>query len=626
MIYIYIHMMGVLSKTTGDDSPLLDKKASVSPSKMFLSETKGEIKRNSSDVEVPSEEAKGTCCIDLKLLWAYTGPGWLMSIAYIDPGNLEADLQSGAYAGMQLLWMLFWATVAGLLLQILALRLGVVTGKNLAELCKARYNKPTSFILWIMTELAIIGSDIQEVVGSAIAFKILFGWKLWVGCIVTGVDTFTFLLLHILGTRALEAFFASLIFIMLICFIINFAGAHPAWLGEMTNNGGGILFGTAVPTVEDYALVQAVGILGAVIMPHNIYLHSALVTSRKINRKDPKQIELANKYFSIESGVALFVSFLINGAVVAVFSQGFFNRDECARPGWDTKTGVYSGPNQLVNGSYTNLACYPGADMDGCHINLQTGEYLSCKTPLGLDGKCCGIGLNNAGTALEGFLGKNAKFVWAIGLLAAGQSSTMTGTFAGQFVMEGFLNWKVSPWVRVLITRTFAIGPAIAVAIVSSSNATAGDILNEWLNVLQSVQLPFAVLPVLHFTSDKQIMGEFANHGIVKFICWFLAALVIVINIYLVTTFVTAPDSPTPQTPFFFTIVIVVGIMYMSFIFYVIKEDIKAFWGFIRGDTVDLNKICRYDSKGNDNDNDDDVYLQVCSEDDQNVNTSYGSL
>ena len=133
--------MGVLSKTTADDSPLLDKIASVSPSKMFLSETKGEIKRNSSDVEVPSKEAKGTCCIDLKLLWAYTGPGWLMSIAYIDPGNLEADLQSGAYAGMQLLWMLFWATVAGLLLQILALRLGVVTGKNLAELCKERYNK-----------------------------------------------------------------------------------------------------------------------------------------------------------------------------------------------------------------------------------------------------------------------------------------------------------------------------------------------------------------------------------------------------------------------------------------------------------------------------------------------------
>ena len=552
--------MGVLSKTTADDSPLLE-----------LSETKGEIKRNSSDVEVPSEEAKGTCCIDLKLLWAYTGPGWLMSIAYIDPGNLEADLQSGAYAGMQLLWMLFWATVAGLLLQILALRLGVVTGKNLAELCKARYNKPTSFILWIMTELAIIGSDIQEVVGSAIAFKILFGWKLWVGCVVTGLDTFTFLLLHVLGTRALEAFFTSLIFIMLVCFVINFAGADPQWLGGMSDDGGGILFGTAVPTVDDYALVQAVGILGAVIMPHNIYLHSALVTSRKINRRDPKQIELANKYFSIEGSVALFVSFLINGAVVAVFSRGFFNRNQCARPGWDTQTGLVEG-NVIINGSNVNLACYPGPERDGCHISLQTGEYLSCVTPLGLEGKCCGIGLHNAGTALEGFLGKSAKFVWAIGLLAAGQSSTMTGTFAGQFVMEGFLNWKVSPWIRVMITRTVAIGPAIAVAIISSSNATAGDVLNEWLNVLQSVQLPFAVLPVLHFTSDKEIMGEFANHGIVKFICWFLAALVIVINIYLVTTFVTAPDSPTPQTPLFFTFVIVVGIMYMSFIFYVIKS------------------------------------------------------
>ena len=160
-----------------------------------------------SVVEVPEEEALGACWIDFKLLWAYTGPGWLMSIAYLDPGNLEADLQSGAYAGMQLLWMLFWATVAGLLLQILALRLGVVTGKNLAEVCRERYSRPTSLMLWLMTELAIIGSDIQEVVGSAIAFKILFGWKLWVGCIVTGLDTFTFLLLHVLGIRALEAFF-----------------------------------------------------------------------------------------------------------------------------------------------------------------------------------------------------------------------------------------------------------------------------------------------------------------------------------------------------------------------------------------------------------------------------------
>ena len=463
-----------------DEFSLLSEKQERSSSFYMSSMDKSsnrELSLKGENVDVPTEEAEGTKCIDFKLLWAYTGPGWLMSIAYLDPGNLEADLQSGAYAGMQLLWMLFWSTVAGLLMQILAVRLGVVTGKNLAQVCRERYSRPTSFILWIMTELAIIGSDIQEVVGSAIAFKLLFGWELWVGCIVTGLDTFTFLLLHILGTRALEAFFAFLIFIMLVCFMVNFAEADPDWISGMNSYGGGILFGTAVPTVNDYALVQAVGILGAVIMPHNIYLHSALVTSRNINRHDHKQVELANKYFSIESGVALFVSFLINGAVVAVFSRGFFNRDECARPGWDSTTGVLQN-NILTNSSDVNLACYPGKERDGCHIDLQSGNYMSCKTPLGLDGACCGIGLHNAGTALEGFLGGSAKYVWAIGLLAAGQSSTMTGTFAGQFVMEGFLDWKISPWLRVLFTRTVAIGPAIAVGIISSTNATAGDILN----------------------------------------------------------------------------------------------------------------------------------------------------
>ena len=541
---------------------------------------KGEIKEASiNPVEVPMEEAPGTKCFDFKLLWAYTGPGWLMSIAYLDPGNLEADLQSGAYAGNQLLWMLFWATVSGFLLQVLALRLGVVTGKHLAEVCREEYSRPTSLVLWVMTEMAIIGSDIQEVVGSAIAMKLLFGWKIWVGCIVTGLDTFTFLLLHVLGTRALEAFFASLIFIMLVCFFLNFAAVGPDWLGGLeVVDGGGILFGTAVPTVNDYALVQAVGILGAVIMPHNIYLHSALVTSRQIDRKSERQIELANKYFTIESGVALFVSFLINAAVVAVFAKGFFNGKECATPGWDSVTGVSGGINQ----SNVNLACYPtdagtsAPGDDACHINIHTGKPLTCTTHLNQPGTCCSIGLQNAGTALSNLLGNSAKVIWAIGLLAAGQSSTMTGTFAGQFVMEGFLQWKVSPWVRVMITRFIALGPAIAVGIASSASPTATDILNVWLNVLQSIQLPFALLPVLHFTSDPKIMGKFANNRFLKSIGWFLAALVIIINFYLVTTFVAAPDSPTPQTPLFIAFCVLVGIVYVGFICFVIRSDLAT--------------------------------------------------
>lgn len=294
-----------------------------------------------AEVDLPSPNSKRQrcCCCDLYTLWKFTGPGWLMSIAYLDPGNLEADLQSGAYTGYQLLWMLFWATIAGLLLQILAARLGVVTGKNLAQMCRLEYSRPVSNLLWVMTETAIIGSDIQEVLGSAIALKLLFGLDLWVGCLITGLDTFTFLIIHAYGVRKLEAFFAALIFTMMVCFFVNFGFTGPQWMGGPWNvDGGGILLGTLVPTVNDYAVIQAVGILGAVIMPHNIYLHSALVQSRNINRKNPQAVEEACKYNAIESAVALIVSFFINAAVVTVFARGFYADGQCAEPGWNQHT------------------------------------------------------------------------------------------------------------------------------------------------------------------------------------------------------------------------------------------------------------------------------------------------
>ena len=443
------------------------------------------------DVPVNSQRAP-CCCCDLYTLWKFSGPGWLMSIAYLDPGNLEADLQSGAYTGYQLLWMLFWATVMGLLLQILAARLGVVTGKNLAQMCRLEYSRPTSILLWLMTETAIIGSDIQEVIGSAIALKLLFGIPLWGGCLITGLDTFTFLIIHAYGVRKLEAFFAALIFTMMICFFINFAWTNPIWMGSpLDSDGGGILLGTLIPTVNDYAVIQAVGILGAVIMPHNIYLHSALVQSRNINRKNPVAVEEACKYNAIESAVALIVSFFINAAVVTVFARGFFADNECAEPGWNEDTWSGSVGTSLAYGAGANLGCYTGIDaksgqFDSCHrlgpsnsTSNATLTWMNCTNSMGTPGVCCSIGLQNAGQALEGLLGGAGKIVWAIGLLAAGQASTMTGTFAGQYVMEGFLNWKVSPVVRVSITRSIALGPAIAVGLYMSTNSAAGDILNE---------------------------------------------------------------------------------------------------------------------------------------------------
>ena len=216
-----------------------------------------------------------TCWIDFRLLWAFTGPGWLMSLAYLDPGNLEADLQMGAYSGTQLIWVLLWSTVMGLVLQLLAARLGVGTGLNLAQQCRLGYSRRTSLALWVLTEVAIIGSDIQEIVGTAIAFQILFGFPLWAGALLTALDTFTFLGLHYFGIRKLEAFVCALIFTMTVCFAINFVDGFGG-----SGGGPALLRGTVVPMVPSYGLNIALGTVGAVIMPHNIYLRKIVILSR----------------------------------------------------------------------------------------------------------------------------------------------------------------------------------------------------------------------------------------------------------------------------------------------------------------------------------------------------------
>ncbi|CAI5746329.1 unnamed protein product [Peronospora destructor] len=461
------------------------------------------LTRSVGEIKAP-DEVPTSCGFSWKTLWAYAGPGWLMSIAYVDPGNLESDLQAGAYAGYQLTWVLFGATAMGFFLQILAARLGVVTGKNLAEMCTTVYPRWVSLALWIMTEIAIVGSDVQEVLGSSIAFQVLFGFPLWIGCLITGFDTLTFLLLHRYGIRKLEAFFVTLIGVMLVCFCANLVRGEVAVSDVISG---------FVPRVDRYAVTQAVGILGAVIMPHNIFLHSALVQSRQVNRWDERKVREANKYFAIESCLALFVSFLINLAVLAVFAKGFFS-SQCTAS-YDT-TGV-------------NTACVPGAIANG-------DTYGHCQLASGDEGMCQEIGLSQAGVALSGMLGQYADVVWAIGLLAAGQSSTMTGTYAGQFVMEGFLQLHLLPWKRVALTRCVSLVPAMTVAILSQQNPADSDHMDELLNVLQSIQLPFALLPVLIFTSSPAIMGDFANSKATVVTGWLSGGLVCVMNLYLIFT------------------------------------------------------------------------------------------
>jgi NRAMP (natural resistance-associated macrophage protein)-like metal ion transporter len=387
-------------------------------------------------------------------LWMFSGPGFLMSIAYLDPGNIESDLQSGATAGYALLWLLMWATIMGLLIQMLAARLGVATGRHLAELCRDEYPVWARMFLWIMTEVAIIGADVQQVIGSAIAFRILSNGyiPLWLGVLITGVDGFLFLFLENFGVRKLEALFCTFIAIMALSF---------AWMFGQTNpDVKAMVKGLVIPSVPGNAVDKAVGIVGAVIMPHNIFLHSALVQSRNIDITRKSRVREAQRYYNIESAVALFISFLINLCIMAIFAKAFFGKESAKNIG-------------LAN----------------------AGEYLQQKYGGGLF---------------------PILYIWAIGLLAAGQSSTMTGTYTGQFVMAGFLDMRVKKWIRVLVTRLVAIVPTVAVALLFDSSENELDQLSEWLNVLQSIQLPFALIPLLCLVSNVRVMGDFVIGTVTK--------------------------------------------------------------------------------------------------------------
>ncbi|XP_022775140.1 metal transporter Nramp3-like [Durio zibethinus] len=456
--------------------------------------------------EQDEERSLGVPPFSWKKLWLFIGPGFLMSIAFLDPGNLEGDLQAGAIAGYSLLWLLMWATAIGLLVQLLAARLGVATGRHLAELCREEYPTWARMVLWVMAEVALIGADIQEVIGSAIAIKILSNGvlPLWAGVVITACDCFIFLFLENYGVRKLEAFFAVLIATMAVSF---------AWMfGETKPSGTELLLGVLVPKLSSKTIKQAVGVVGCIIMPHNVFLHSALVQSREIDHSKKGRVQEALNYYSIESTVALIISFIINLFVTTVFAKAFYG---------------------------TELAS--------------------------------SIGLVNAGQYLEEKYGGGyfpILYIWAIGLLAAGQSSTITGTYAGQFIMGGFLNLRLKKWLRAVITRSCAIIPTIIVALVFDTSEAALDVLNEWLNVLQSIQIPFALIPLLYLVSKEQIMGTFKIGPVLKTVSWLVAALVIVINGYLLLDFFSSEVSGVMFT----SIVSAFTGAYLAFIIYLVSQ------------------------------------------------------
>jgi len=426
-------------------------------------------------------------------LWAFTGPGFLMSIAYLDPGNIESDLQSGTVAKYKLLWLLMAATVLGLVMQRLSARLGVVTGLHLAEMCYRQYRTLPRIFLWLMTEVAIIGSDMQEVIGTAIALYLLSNKliPLWLGVLITAVDTFSFLLLDRYGLRKLEFLFAFLISVMAISFGYEFVVVKP--------DGAEIFKGLVIPWCKDCsstALLQGVGIIGAVIMPHNLYLHSGLVKSRKVDRSKPSKVREANMYYFIESSVALGISLVINVFVVSVFAHGLYNK---------TNAEV----KQVCIANHNDHSDVFANDTNPVDVDIyRGGVFLGCQ------------------------FGIAAMYIWAIGILAAGQSSTMTGCYAGQFAMEGFLNLSWTRWKRVLFTRAVAIGPTFFVAFYNNMTDLSG--MNDLLNAVMSLQLPFATIPTIAFTSNPHIMGEFVNGWGNKIVSIFLSLLVIGINIIFI--------------------------------------------------------------------------------------------
>ncbi|KAG8643785.1 metal transporter Nramp6 isoform X1 [Manihot esculenta] len=409
-----------------------------------------------------------------KNLFAYIGPGFLVSIAYIDPGNFETDLQSGAEYKYELLWIILVASCAALLIQSLAANLGVVTGKHLAEHCKAEYPRVPNFILWILAEIAIVACDIPEVIGTAFALNMLFKIPVWIGVLLTGLSTLVLLALQQYGVRKLEFFIAFLVSTIAACFLVELGYAKPS--------ASEVLYGLFVPQLKGHgATGLAISLLGAMVMPHNLFLHSALVLSRKIPQSTGG-IKEARRFYLIESAFALAIAFFINVSVISV----------------------------------------SGAVCKSSNLNPEDQS------------KCKDLDLNQASFLLRNVLGSWSSKLFAIALLASGQSSTITGTYAGQYVMQGFLNLRLTPWIRNFLTRCLAIVPSLIVALIGGSSGAGKLIIIA--SMILSFELPFALIPLLKFTSCQTKMGIHANSTVISALTWIIGSLIMAINIYYLAT------------------------------------------------------------------------------------------
>ncbi|MGQ0829048.1 MAG: Nramp family divalent metal transporter [Bacteroidota bacterium] len=437
-----------------------------------------------------------------KKLFAFIGPAYLVSVGYMDPGNWATDIAGGSQFGYKLLWVLLMSNLMALLLQSLSARLGLVRGLDLAQASRATYPPVVNFCNWVLAEIAIAACDLAEVIGMAIGLQLLFDIPLLMGVSITVADTLLILVLQGYGMRKMEAFILALIATIGLAFIAELIFAKPDSV-ELVKG-----FIPSIPNSD--ALYIAIGIIGATVMPHNLYLHSSLVQTRKIERTNTG-IKEAIKFNFIDTAIALNLALFVNAAILILAAAAFFN------------TGL-----------------------------TEVSE------------------IQDAHKLLDDILGNSlAPVLFAIALIAAGQSSTLTGTLSGQIVMEGYLNLRIQPWLRRLITRLIAIIPAFIVIYIFGENATGQLLILS--QVILSMQLGFAIIPLIHLTSDKSKMGEFANKTWVKVCAWIIALIIILLNAKLVVETVNKwiSTSENPIVLIFTVVPLIVGagilLLYITF-------------------------------------------------------------
>ncbi len=430
--------------------------------------------------------------------FSFLGPAYLVSVGYMDPGNWATDLQGGSKFGYTLIWVLLMSNLMALLLQGLSARLGIVRGRDLAQANREAYPRAINFVLYLLAEIAIAACDLAEVLGMAIGIKLLTGLPLVWGVSITVLDTFLLLYLQRLGMRKMEAFIITLVAIIGLCFLIEIVLAKPG----IADVASGFIPGK----LNSEALYIAIGIIGATVMPHNLYLHSALVQTRKIDRTD-FGIKQALRFNRIDTTIALNLAFLVNAAILIVAAKVFFT----------------SGHSEVAK-------------------------------------------IEDAHQLLPSFLGSAAPILFAVALIAAGQSSTITGTLAGQIIMEGYLSLRINPLLRRLITRLLAIIPALIVIIIYGENNV--DALLVFSQVILALQLGFAIIPLIHFVSDKKKMGAFAINTITKIAAWLIAAVLIALNIQNLVNEVSDVFKGNAIIPM--TLAIAAGVFFLALLLYII--------------------------------------------------------